>query len=375
MTTIDKTGPLEAVATSHGPCISIYVSRRAAQGAPADWARLRGLLKEAEGKLEQQECQPDTIRELLAPLYELSRQSESWQYQGEGFALFRAPGSLRWHPVSFPVAEEVAVGGHFYLAPLFRASDGDQRFYVLALSLCGARLFEAFSGAVTELRDVAFPPGPATLEDQTDGRRHRQRERSVKSGFAISPRRRARDNRNQALHGWFRKVDDVLRSRLGTSSPPVILFAVQYLCPIFRRGSRYQNLLEREIHGSPDGAAPATLWERGWKIASTYFQCQQQKIAGEYLRLWHTSRASNDMRTIEIAARQGRIQTLFLGMGHPGKADATDESEPARDTARKPLAGLLELAALNTFMTGGTVYLVPPEQVPGRASAAAVLRY
>jgi hypothetical protein len=33
------------------------------------------------------------------------------------------------------------------------------------------------------------------------------------------------------------------------------------------------------------------------------------------------------------------------------------------------------LAALNTFLTGGNVYSVPPDQAPGKALAAAVFRY
>jgi hypothetical protein len=36
---------------------------------------------------------------------------------------------------------------------------------------------------------------------------------------------------------------------------------------------------------------------------------------------------------------------------------------------------LLNVAAMETFVAGGTVYAVPPDEVPGRGSVAAVFRY
>jgi hypothetical protein len=36
---------------------------------------------------------------------------------------------------------------------------------------------------------------------------------------------------------------------------------------------------------------------------------------------------------------------------------------------------LLDLAALQTFSTGGTVYAVTPEQMPDKAQVAAIFRY
>jgi hypothetical protein len=35
----------------------------------------------------------------------------------------------------------------------------------------------------------------------------------------------------------------------------------------------------------------------------------------------------------------------------------------------------MDFAALHTLLNGGTVYAVAPEQVPGNAPVAAVLRY
>jgi hypothetical protein len=178
--------------------------------------------------------------------------------------------------------------------------------------------------------------------------------------------------RKQALIVWFRRVDEVLRNKLESSSPPVILVGVQYLCSMFRHVSRYSGLLDQEIHGSSTLIGPDELWSRGSVIASDHFQEHQRRVADAYLQLWHTSRASNDLRDIEVAARQGRVHALFLGV--TGAETAPDNARAAGGSGSKT-GGLLELAALSTFLTGGSLYLVAPHQVPGGSLAAAVFRF
>ena len=371
MKPLDRTALPNTAVPSCEPCISVYVPGRQ-DVAPG--IRLSRLLEEVEQKLEYWGHDPDAIRELLAPLYELNGQPEL-EHQTEGLALFRKPGFFRYHAVHFTVPEMCVVADHFYLAPLSHVSDGNEPFYLLALSLGGAKLLEAVSGTVTELANVSFPGSPIAMADQRDGQRDRRYERSVRGGFAILHRYQALDNRTQALLGWFRRIDEVMTSRFHTARPPVILVAVQYLCPMFRNASRYQNLLDVEIHGSPDAITADELWQRGSEIASTHFRSEQDRVADKYLRLWYTQRASNNIRDIEVAARQGRIQTLFVGVSPLEEipSQARDEMccrEPSDQGQR-----VVELAAINTFAAGGTIYAVPPEQVPGKASAAAVFRY
>lgn len=377
MKIIEKTDSCNPVTAGHEPCISVYVrSRQKDKDAPPDWTRLKDLLEDAECQLEHQGYKPDMIRELVAPLYDLNGQTQLWEHRTGGLAIFRRSGFFRYHAVPFQVPEMSVVADHFYLAPLLSVSNGNQPFYFLTLSLGGAKLLQAVSGTVTELRDVSLPASPGAPGDQRCGQRDRRNERSVRGGFAILHRHQAFDNRKQALRSWFRRVDDTVRSRLGTtSSPPIILVAVPYLCPMFRHISRYQNLLEGEIHGSPDGMTPEELWERGEQIAFEYFRAEQEKIADEYMTLWHTQRISNDLRDIEAAARQGRIQTLVVGVSGFKSVLPEVPSEARCDEPHDQTQDLLELATINTFTSGGTVYAVPPEQVPGRASAAAVFRY
>jgi hypothetical protein len=360
---------IQETGAGRGPCISIYLAGRSKDGvALAVSIRLRRSIDAAVEQLEMQGCVAGELADLMTPLNSLPEQP---RFPQEGsLALFRAPGFLRYHAVPFEVPDLVVVSDHFDLTPLLRVSDAGP-FYLLALSHSGARLFEGVSGGIAEVRDVSFPesPHPGGAHCEKDDRAQEGPARG-RSGFRA--RQEDSKNRKPALLGWFRKVDDVLVSRFGTTCPPVVLVGVRYLCSMFRHVSRYKGLTGDAIHGSSEALPAEELWRRGREIASQDLRAKQERIADEYLRLWHTHRASNDIRDIEIAARQGRIRALFIGVPSSPKAPASvDSSSPAEGG----VGGPLERAALNTFMTGGSLYAVPPDQVPGGASAAAVFRY
>jgi hypothetical protein len=355
--------------SSARPCISVYFPHQCNEAAAPDPRRLRELLREVEQKLALQEYEPAVICELMGPLYDVCESPDFWQLHRAGLALFRNPGFFGYHAVTFPIPEIATVGDHFHLAPVFSTFEHEQKFYLLALSLTGAKLWEAQSSAVAEIRDASFPQSPVAPAEDMEGRRLAR----SGSGHSVLHLRSSHESGKQALVAWCRRVDEALRTRFAGCSPPVVLVAVQYLCPMFRHVSRYPNLLEEEIHGSPEGFAPDELWQRGSHIVSTATRAVRQSISDEYLRLWHTPRASNDLRDIEVAARHGRVQTLFIAIQTEPEPIAAGGS-PDCD-ARGETRCDLEIAALNTFLTGGTIYAVPPEEVPGRSAAAAVFRY
>jgi hypothetical protein len=108
-----------------------------------------------------------------------------------------------------------------------------------------------------------------------------------------------------------------------------------------------------------------------------YFSRARRKAVDRYYQFWHTLRASNSIRTIVSAARRGTVDVLFLAedllQTNPDDAVSGDAVVPSRSSTREE--DLLNLAAIDTFLGGGTVYSMPADQVPGRRSAAAVFDY
>ncbi|MEP6536821.1 MAG: hypothetical protein ABJF23_15945 [Bryobacteraceae bacterium] len=356
-----------------GHNISIFLPGTQAHGEP-DPLRLKSLLQEAERKLSVRGCRPRAIRDLLAPVYELQRRPELWLHQAKGLALFRSDNLLRYHSAPADVPELVVVQDTFYLDPVFLFAETIQRFLLLALSESKARLLEANAGTLTEIPGMLLPGNISAGEGEAGESGHPTG--SVRPRWTTMLRRRP--DLNQALLTWFRKLDRALVSRLEAERAPLILIGVPHLCHMFRNVSRSPQLLAGEIHGSPEAVTGKEIWQRCREIATEHFQARRQKTADEYLRLWHTQRASNDLHDIDAAARQGRVEALFLGVLDPSSA-----AEARLRSSNVPLnlnqdaadAQTLNLATLNTFMSGGTIYAVAPDQVPGRGSVAAVFRY
>jgi hypothetical protein len=298
-------------------------------------------------------------------LYDFAR-NYNWPPEANGIALFRSEGVFRRHPVAFAAPEVVFVGERFHLDPLINEGDDDPHFYVLTLNRTGAKLLEAAHGRMAVVDGVTFPGYPTRAEATTWQSRF---DRSWRQAFGILRQRRGNDEkRTQQLRLWLRQVDQLLIARVGQRRSPVVLAAVQHLCCMYRHVSRYPHFPEAEIHGNAEHMSADLLWELANHLAAPHLRTSLKRDMDEYLRLWHTARASNELPVIASAARQGRIAVLFVieRCWHAIK-------NPTRASGCGP--ELIEMAVLDTFVNGGRVHCVPSEQMPDGASTAAVFRY
>ena len=74
----------------------------------------------------------------------------------------------------------------------------------------------------------------------------------------------------------------------------------------------------------------------------------------------------------------GRIGTLFIKNGTTnvwGKFKEDKLDIEVHDEKKPGDEDLLDKAAINTMLRGGTVYIVEPEDMPDRTPAAAIMRY
>ncbi len=83
------------------------------------------------------------------------------------------------------------------------------------------------------------------------------------------------------------------------------------------------------------------------------------------------------MEKIVPAAYHGQVETLLVaaGMQQWGVFNPVTSEIEIHDQMETGDEALLDLAAVQTYLKGGTVYAVELEKVPGGTSAAAVLRY
>jgi len=157
------------------------------------------------------------------------------------------------------------------------------------------------------------------------------------------------------------------------------LAGVEYLLPIFKEANTYPNLIESVITGNPDLLSAENLHESAWEIVGPLFQAAQEEAIANYKQLagQDSPRVANTLEKIVPAAYQGQIETLFITAGEQQSGIYLPETNRIKihDQPESSDEYLLDQAAVQTYLKGGTVFVMEQGNVPGGTNTAAVLRY
>jgi hypothetical protein len=129
---------------------------------------------------------------------------------------------------------------------------------------------------------------------------------------------------------------------------------------MYRDINSYPHLASGNVQGSPESLKGGELHKRALEVAHRAFAEPMNKALQQYEKLGGTDRVASKPATILKAAQEGRVASLFIAEG-------------ARDAANE--GDLLNTAALQTVAHGGDVWVTDPQTVPGRGTAAALLRF
>jgi hypothetical protein len=131
------------------------------------------------------------------------------------------------------------------------------------------------------------------------------------------------------------------------------------------------------VTGNPDTLKAEELHKQAWDIVEPFMREEQKGAEERYWELSGTEQISNDLRQIVPAAVFGRVETLFVANGHQvwGTFDPATGTLLIHQTQEEQDEDLLDLAAVHTFLKSGTVYTIPPENIPGERPVAAIFRY
>jgi hypothetical protein len=385
MQRLSREDVLELATARPGPCVSIYQPAdppgREALGGPI---RLKNLLDNAEATLVAGGAKRTEAHEIMQPAWALHGNAEFYRTPGLGLALFSAPGFFRYFRLPLDLPQLALVGDRFHLKPLLPLLTGDGRFYVLALSQGSVRLLEGDRHAVREV--VLGEAVPKSLADWTKyteeiesvqfhTRTDSPVSADVRGGvFYGSGGAAERDNKDEILE-WFKQLEDAVEDKIREDRAPLVLAGVEYLIPLYRQASNYKHILDEVITGNQEGTPDADLHKRAWELIEPHF-ADDERAAREAYAI-QAGRGTSMSRVGEVlrAAHDGRIDTLFVrrdaqrwGKFDLGKRKAEDHSE-----AQPGDQELLDLAATQTLMMGGTVFVV--DSVPGNGDLAAVVRY
>ncbi|HEY9662901.1 MAG TPA: hypothetical protein V6C65_31035 [Allocoleopsis sp.] len=371
------------------PCVSLYMpTYQAGAEIQQNPIRFKNLIKQAEYLLQESNALRHTdILNLLQPALDLDTEA-FWEHQNQGLAIFLAKDFFRYYCLPIAFTELVTVSDRFHLKPLIPLLASDGHFYVLALSQKQVRLFE---GTRYDIQEMELEDVPTNLDAAL------QYDETVKEGqFRISTSKGGTNNPFQhagSFHGqgspdrddpkadilqFFHLLDQGLQKYLHGQQAPLLLAGVEYLLPLYQEANAYPHLVDTILPIENVGVLkPEDLHEQAWSVVQPYYDQIQQTAIDHYYELSGTGKTSTDLKEAVAGAYYGRVDQLFVAVGIQqwGRFNADANEVTIHAEAEPGDEDLLNAAAVQTVLNGGTVFAVEPNHVPDDAPVAVVFRY
>lgn len=363
--------------------ISLYMpTHKAGQETEQDPIRFKNLLQETEARLLAKGLRTPDVQEILEPAQRLLQEPDFWRHQSHGLAVFFTPDNFYFYRLPLHFEELVMISRRFYIKPLLPLFASDGHFYILALSQNQVRLLEGTRDTIDEIDLGSMPESITEALQYERFHKHLQFHTGTSSdGTGDRPggfhgHDPSDDDKNMLLR-WFHKIDDELPNLLVGRQSPIVLSGVEYLFPLYKEANSYPHVLEEGIPGNPEQLRPEELQARAWPLVQPFFMQAEEQAAEQYYHLSATKKTTTDVKEAVRASYHGRTDVLFVALGVQvwGNFDPSSNTVHINRTPEPNDEDLLDLAAMQTILNGGTVYAVEPEQVPDNAALAAVFRY
>ncbi len=370
------------------PRISLYFpTHRAGPETRQGPIRLKNLLREARDQLIQQGHEEEAVQKMLRPAADLGNDLDFWRHQQEGLAILLSPDEMRLYKLPYPVDEIALAAEHFHLRPLFPLFSQEDSFHLLAFSKNQVQLYE---GNRYSLRSVDVPGIPRSLDEELqfdEAQPHLQQYSSGPGGIGGTPVFHGyggeKDVHLNQLLRYCRSINKGIRDHLRDSRLPMVLAGVEYLLSIYREANSYPHLLEEGVTGGLDGMTEKELHDRAWNIVRPHLRIAQEKAMQRFdlLANAHNGNGSGKTATsIEqavIAAYEGRVDALLIPNNKQIWGEFHETTQKVKTETKDPSKRreLLDVAALNTLLHGGEVFVLKPEEMPNGSPIAALLRY
>ncbi len=373
------------LAEFHNPhCLSIFIpAHRAGQEVKegVDEKMFKNQLKKAKSELKNYQLTDNEIDIFLEPAYGLLENPEFWKHQSDGLAVFIGIDFFGYYEVPVHFEEHIYVADHFYLKPLVPLFNSGDEFYILSLSLHDIRFYQAFPYKIIEL--VVEDLLPESLEEAV-GFDYKQKYLQFREGQSGSEKTmfhghgEGKDEKKEEVLKFFRAVDKGIMKILHDKQAPLVIAAVDYLVPIYKEASNYRYICDEYIKGNPEHKDIIMLHEEAMDLLKEHFEKNKVEKIDSFEQALSNRKASFKEEVIIPAAINGRVDTLFIKNKASlwGTFEKKTNSIHTEEEKIPHNADLLNVAAIETILQGGAVYLLEEDEMPEPANKAnAILRY
>lgn len=359
---IPTQGELEAVAAAQGNAVvSIYMPTTpiTPQGA-GDSIVLRNLTDSAiadlEGRADVSRAEREAIADQLAELIDDPR---FWATQANGLGVITTPDHQWTFRLPQTLPQEVHVGVHAHIIPLFAAAASTHDAHVLCLSEGSVRMVD-LAGDLPP-HEVDVPELAAVAGGKTGV-----------GAKAFSGRRADADNKGILSRQYARQVDDALRPLLHGDDRPLILIAPRPINDMFRQVCSYPHLLDDEVRANPDRWSITEIAEAAAPVLDAHRENLDAWMSELVERRKGEGRVLIDLANIAKAATMGVVDTFVVDRDYDELGFIDEMGAVTFDPEGESLVG--EIARRVVAMSGRVLPLAE-QYVHGGTATTAILRY
>ena len=364
-------------------CISILIpTHRAGKKVlnQEDSLVLKNQLKEVKEKLTKKGLQTDVINKMTSPIQELIDDTGFWREQSDGLAIFIADDFYRKFTLPVYFKEFNYVSNSFYLKPLMPMFVGDGDFYLMTLELGNVTLQKCSKHGFTEIEIADLIP-----ENKQDivGYDYEQKSLQSHSGGAAGAmyhgHEAATGKRKNEIKRYFRAINDGLEEIFKDKKIPLLIASQDYLFDIYKEVNSYGNLVQDNLKANLSATNIFEIHDLAWENMAPHFDRKRRADIQRFLDEEGTGKTSNGINQIIANSIHGKIETLFCENKEDIYGNYTNENGEIKVTVSEnpeESISLMNVAAINTFLQGGNVYLLEKEDMPDANSRVnALYRY
>lgn len=374
--------PEELLKIQTSPCISIYMqtSRRYPENVQ-DSLRFKNLVSKAES-----EAMKSVGKRVIAPLIErlrsLQEDQNFWNHNLDGLAVFVSPDYFRVFKLQQTVNEQAYVSDVFFIKPLLRINQMNERFQVLVLTRTEVRLYEGNRYRLDEIemdREVPKTITEALGSEITPPHMTVVSYGGVGQGSSMRHGHSSRKDEEEIdEERYFRAVDHAIAEHHSKPSGlPLILAALPQHQGIFRSLSHNPHLLEDGITADPRLLETDALREMACQVLEPHWQRKIDELLAQFEEAHSKSLGSDNPFYITEAALGGNVSALMLDEQriYPGGIDAASGDISFSMTSPGNEHDVFEDLAITVLGKGGEVLVLPSEKMPTASGVAAIFRH
>ncbi|HEY0679587.1 MAG TPA: hypothetical protein VGD17_14985 [Chitinophagaceae bacterium] len=356
-------------------CISAYFNTQ------VDPTAFRYALQEISVMLKNKGQNQASIDKLLEPGYSLLKDDSFWQNMSQGLAVFISDGFFRYLKMPVKTEPDVIIESSFFVTPLIQILTRKEYFYLLVLSKKQIKLFRADAFGIEFINVPGLPEGmqDAQADDKDEETTFRMGGRGGTGGANFHGVGGGNNVDDKAkLAAYFEIADKVIwKEVLSTESAPLMLAGVEYLIPIYKSVTNYNNISDETLTGSHEREDADTLYSQVMEKMSGYFEQRLNKALELYGNQSATTLTSSVVKDVIPATYYSKVSHLFVQKGAHiwGSFDEMKNELKIHTNEKEGGEDLLDNAVVRALLTGAEVFLVDKDKMPADSILAAVMRY